>query len=195
MRASRRQGQHRSRLASARRVILRCRPAVHADANLLAGVLTTAPATVCCAIVLLLLLGLPAAAQPGSDGSRCDAAQTAENISCYEAAVRGFLQAWVTASAQGDVAAYLALYDRAPLPGDAEYGEASDAERTEQLLAQPQRVISLDLESMAIGPDGRVDVIFKETIRTGAAETHARKQLFLDWLGAKLKIRREVFLD
>ena len=194
MRASRHQGQRRVRLLIARRVVFRWRPAVRVGVNLPGGV-PTAPATACCAMLLFLFLGLPAAAQPGSDGSRCDAAQTAENIACYEAAVRGLLQAWVTASAQGDVAAYLALYDRAPLPGDAEYGEASDAKRAEQLLTQSRRVISLDLESMAIGPDGRVDVIFKETIRTRAAETHARKQLFLDWLGAKLKIRREVFLD
>ncbi len=196
MRAPHPYARPRGHTTLAKRVATRWRGAAHAGLGDAGSVVPSVfRASVHFAIALSLMLSLPLAAQPVSDGSRCEAEQTAENIACYEAVVRGLLQAWVTASARGDVAAYLALYDRAPLPGEAEYSEASDATRRDQLLAQPRRVISLELESMAIDPEGRADVIFKETIRTRTAETHGRKQLFFDWLGAKLKIRREVLLD
>lgn len=148
-------------------------------------------------IACWLIAVLPAhlLAAPASDGGRCPGPDTAEGLACREAAVRDLLQTWVVAWAEADVETYLDLYDEGPMQGPDEFQDSRDALRREQLLAQQNVVLTLELESMGIDEDGNLDVVFVQNYRSSSRRSALRKQLFLSWHGAALKIRREVVLD
>ena len=153
-----------------------------------------------CAPHLLLACWLSIAgpvllAAPQEGGGACASPDSAEGIACLEADVRALLQTWVVAWADADAETYLGAYARTPPDASSAVREARDAERRAWLSAQQDVVITLDLESMGIGEEGTVDVIFVQHYRSAARTSSLRKQLFLIREGGSLKIRREAVLD
>jgi len=116
-------------------------------------------------------------------------------IECYTGEVKEFLQSWVVAWGNGDAEAYMDHYVPFGSPRINQSRDDWENERRQRLEQTLGIVVTLELDSMGIGKDGELDVIFTQSYRSGNYSDVVKKQLFLERHLNGLRIKREITLD
>lgn len=125
----------------------------------------------------------------------CGAADDPIAVECYSREVKDFLQSWVVAWGNGDVDEYMAHYISSNSPRISMTRAEWEADRRQVLRSSDDVVVSLQLDSLGIGRDGDLDVIFVQNYRSNIYTDVVKKQLFLKRDGSSYKIQREVTID
>ena len=125
----------------------------------------------------------------------CGAADDPIAVQCYSREVKEFLQSWVVAWGDKDVDAYIQHYVPLDSPRIAMSRDEWEAD-LQRLLKQSQEiVVTLELDSLGIGRNGDLDVIFVQNYRSDNYTDVVKKQLFLKRDGGSYKIQREMIVD
>jgi hypothetical protein len=125
----------------------------------------------------------------------CGAADDPIAVQCYTREAKEFLQSWVVAWGDGDVDSYLDHYIHDGSPRINMSRENWEEDRRQRIAAANDIVITLELDSLGIGHDGDLDVIFVQNYRSAGCTDVVKKQLFLVRDGDSYKIQREVSID
>jgi len=125
----------------------------------------------------------------------CGAADDPIAVQCYSREVKEFLQSWVVAWGDKDVDAYIEHYVPFDSPRFAMSRNEWEADRQRRLAQSQEIVVTLELDSMGIGRNGDLDVIFVQNYRSDNYTDVVKKQLFLKRDGGGYKIQREMIVD
>lgn len=125
----------------------------------------------------------------------CGAADDPIAVECYSREVKDFLQSWVVAWGSGDVDEYLQHYIANGSPRVSMTRAEWEADRRRKLRHSDDVVVTLELDSLGIGREGDLDVIFVQNYRSDRYSDVVKKQLFLKREGSSYKIQREVTID
>ena len=116
-------------------------------------------------------------------------------VKCHTGEVKEFLQSWVVAWGNGDQEAYIDHYVPFRSPRINQSRDEWEKERRQQLNQTNEIVVTLELDSLGIGKDGDLDVIFLQNFRSGNYSDVVKKQLFLERDPMGLRIKKEITLD
>ena len=116
-------------------------------------------------------------------------------VECYTGEVKEFLQSWVVAWGNGDPEAYMDHYVPFESPRINQSRDEWEKERRQRLNQTDGIVVTLELDSLGIGKNGELDVIFIQSYRSGKYSDVVKKQLFLARDPMGLRIKREMTLD
>lgn len=147
-------------------------------------------------VTALFLITLPVSTLTSfAEEFQCGAPSDPRAVDCYRREVKDFLQSWVVAWSQGDAEAYLNHYDPVMSPKPEMTREEWEMERRQRVASAGDIVVTLELDSMGIAPDGSLDVIFVQSYESETYKDVVKKQLFLRREASQLKIQREVTVE
>ena len=127
--------------------------------------------------------------------SRCGSINDPTAIECYSREVKEFLQSWVISWGNGDADAYIDHYVPFSSPRINTSRDKWEAERRQRLEQTDGIVVTLELDSLGIGKNGNLDVIFTQNYQSENFSDVVKKQLFLKRNHSGLKIQREITID
>jgi len=126
---------------------------------------------------------------------RCGSVNDPKAVECYSREVKEFLQSWVISWGNGDADAYIDHYVPFRSPRVNTSRDEWEADRRERLEQTDDIVVTLELDSLGIGKNGDLDVIFIQNYQSENYSDVVKKQLFLKRDFDGLKIQREVTID
>lgn len=145
---------------------------------------------------LLFVITMPATMLTSfAQESRCGPASDPVAVECYSREVKEFLQSWVVSWGSGDADAYIDHYVPFRSPRVDSSREQWETERRLRLEQAKDIIVTLELDSLGIGQNGNLDVIFIQNYQSENFSDVVKKQLFLKRDPGGLKIQREVTID
>ena len=145
---------------------------------------------------LLLVVTLPVSTLTSfAEEYRCGSGSNPQTVECYRQEVKEFLRSWVVAWGNGDPEAYIEHYVPFRSPRNQMSREQWEKDRYNKLSNAGDISVTLELDSLGVGANGNLDVIFIQNYQSASYEDTVRKQLFLHRADDGLKIQREVTLD
>jgi outer membrane protein, adhesin transport system len=126
---------------------------------------------------------------------RCGPVNNPKAVECYSREVKDFLQSWVISWGNGDSDAYIEHYVPFRSPRTNISRDDWEADRRERIEHTEGIVVTLELDSLGIGKNGDLDVIFVQNYQSKNYSDVVKKQLFLKRDKNGLKIQREVTID
>ena len=147
-------------------------------------------------VTVLFVLTMPMTSLTSlAEEYHCGAADDPIAVECYSREVKEFLQTWVIAWGNGDADGYIGHYISNDSPRVDQSREQWEKDRRNRLLATNNIVVTLELNSMGIGRNGDLDVIFVQNYHSENYNDVVKKQLFLKRDGDSYKIQREITID
>ncbi len=125
----------------------------------------------------------------------CERYKDQAAIECYSKEVKEFLQSWVVAWGNRDADAYMGHYIPFRSPRIDQPRDQWEADRRHRLAQAGDITVTLELDSLGVGPDGNLDVIFVQNYHSDNYSDVVKKQLFLTHDEDGLKIQREITID
>ena len=146
--------------------------------------------------VLLFVFTLPMTTMTSfAQDYQCGTGRDPVAIECHSDEIKEFLQSWVVAWGNGDTEGYFKHYVPFKSPSISESRLEWENERRQRLISSSDIVVTLELDSMGIGSNGELDVIFVQNYRSGSYSNVVKKQIFLERDPGGLLIKREIALD
>lgn len=130
-----------------------------------------------------------------SEEIRCGPVNDPKAVECYSREVKEFLQSWVVSWGNGDADAYIDHYVPFRSPRVNTSRDKWEADRRKRIEQTSDIVVTLELDSLGIGKNGDLDVIFIQNYQSENYSDVVKKQLFLKRDFDGLKIQREVTID
>lgn len=139
---------------------------------------------------LILIVALAVGFPVGASAQTCTGT-TEELLVCHAPEVKGFLREWVRAWGEGDIDAYLSLYNSIRSPVDGMDRATWEAHRRARIAPDRRIEINLKLESLGLEDSGIFDIVFTQQYQSESYTDQMRKRLFLIREGGELRIWKE----